>query len=248
MFQTFSPISSAPLWVEIGKLVIGPLIAAVVVILGLIWRDRIERRNAAQSWYEKTYIEEAMDVFISHLSDLQYSCLIIRREFAPKGQVEILPPHVSGRLSVVVPGFEYFFAYDTVEAILLAAHDNDRIIESPLDLDELYFFAGHLLGFAESIRRGLLHITVKEKRAVYDIRRNSSMLRVVAEGEMKFQNGQTLEDVHRKIIAKYAERGAEVALAKMTEDQKGLWRKSLLGRPTPTEDSEHPAKSEREGI
>ena len=96
-----------PLWLELTKAFGGPLIAAVVVIAGLIWRDKIERRNAAQAWYEKTYIEEGIDVLIAHLSALQYDCIATRRLLLKKTSVDLLHPQVTGRLSVIVPGNEF---------------------------------------------------------------------------------------------------------------------------------------------
>lgn len=61
----------SPLWLDLTKATIGPVIAAIVFIVGLIWRDRIERRNAAQAWFEETYITNGIEVLSAHLTILR---------------------------------------------------------------------------------------------------------------------------------------------------------------------------------
>ena len=58
--------ATSPLWFELLKATFGPVTAAVVFIVGLLWRDRIERRNAAQAWFEQTYITEGLVLRTTH--------------------------------------------------------------------------------------------------------------------------------------------------------------------------------------
>jgi hypothetical protein len=53
-----------PIWLKLTKAMIGLVIAAIVFIVGLLWRDRIERRNAAQAWFENTYITDGIDLLM----------------------------------------------------------------------------------------------------------------------------------------------------------------------------------------
>ncbi|HEV7398441.1 MAG TPA: hypothetical protein VGN86_18150 [Pyrinomonadaceae bacterium] len=59
--------TSPPLSLELVKTTIGPVIAALVFFVGLLWRDRIEGRNAARLWFEQVYITEGIDLVRSHL-------------------------------------------------------------------------------------------------------------------------------------------------------------------------------------
>jgi hypothetical protein len=70
---------TTPLWLELLKEVIGPAIAAVFVVIGLLWKDRIDRKNEAQAWFEEAYITEGIDVLIAHLAVLCHGINEARR-------------------------------------------------------------------------------------------------------------------------------------------------------------------------
>lgn len=123
MYEVLEPSATlppTPLWLDIGKAVVGPLIAAIVFILGLIWRDRIERRNAAQSWFEQTYITDGLDVVIGHLAILSHFINETRRLMYSDTKVQPLSSSVSRKLFTFVL-FDFLTGVETVEAIVLAA-------------------------------------------------------------------------------------------------------------------------------
>src|SRR5215216_5885726 len=100
MFQAPASLPAIPLWLDILKLTIGPVIAAIVFIAGLLWRDRIERRNAAQAWFEQTYITDGIDVVIGHLAAM-HSVLLEGERILLAPQVSPLNPHVLRRFEPV---------------------------------------------------------------------------------------------------------------------------------------------------
>ena len=73
---------STPLWLELIKAFGGPVIAAIFVIVGLMWKDRIERKNSAQSWFEQTYIKDGLDMLMCHLSALKDCTFETKRSFS----------------------------------------------------------------------------------------------------------------------------------------------------------------------
>jgi hypothetical protein len=159
---------STPLWLELIKLVIGPLIGASVVILGLIWRDRIERRNAAQTWYEQTYITEGLDVIMGHLAALAHS-LSEGRRLMIDIQVTPLPSAVSRRL-LSLELLDFLMGVDLVEAITLATTRRDHPIQLTEDEStELMAFCVGLMGYTEEIRRFFLDKRITAKSDIYKI-------------------------------------------------------------------------------
>jgi hypothetical protein len=68
VLQSLPPL---PFSLELLKVTIGPVIAAAFVIVGLLLKDLIERRNLAQSWFEQTYITQGLDMLVCHLSALK---------------------------------------------------------------------------------------------------------------------------------------------------------------------------------
>lgn len=225
MFQSLSPASPTPLWLDLTKSIIGPVIAAVVVIVGLIWRDWIERRNVAQSWFEQTYITEGIDILIANLSALQSSLDPMRRKFFPP---EVIPfaSHILGRMEVVIPSLEFLFACATVEAIAIAAAKTENpVLLNPKELTEIYEFTGRLLAIAENTRLALLHITIRSKKQVYGIRSNAFLLKV-HDKDKEFMNGEALYPVHRRLIEHFSVPIVKAAVATMSETQKDVWRKT----------------------
>ncbi len=216
-----------PIWFEIFKAIIGPLIAAVVVIIGLIWRDRIERRNVAQSWYEQTYIAEGLDILIAHLRALQYSSIPAKRVILSE-TVPPLPPSVIGRLHILVPSTEFFWACETVESVLAITKGKHRIVLTPKELNELHVFISNLLLLAEKIRVALLDVAIQSKKEVYSVHRR--IVKIVKDAETDFHEGKTLETAHRRLIEQYARRAAEATIAMMSESEKELWRQSPVAK------------------
>src|SRR5689334_5239771 len=111
MFQSLPSTRAIPLWLELLKATIGPLIAAIVFIIGLMLRDRIERRhliekdrvdrrNEAQSWFEQTYITDAVDLLIAHLAAIEKAFQDVNR-LTLKRPITPLSPHVFRRLNTL---------------------------------------------------------------------------------------------------------------------------------------------------
>ena len=60
----YIPQNAAPdiwSWTEFLRAAIGPALAAVFVVIGILLKERYDRRRSAQLWYEEYYITEGLD-------------------------------------------------------------------------------------------------------------------------------------------------------------------------------------------
>jgi hypothetical protein len=200
------------LWLELTKIILGPLIAASTVIVGLLWRDRIERRNAAQSWYEQTYIAEGLDVIISHLAVLCHSVSEGRRVMTDM-QITPLPSAVSRRL-FSFQLFDFLSGVETAEAVILASARNDHPVELTEDESaELLAFCIGLAIYADTIRVFLLDKTIKVKSDVYKIPRDPKFVALVNDLQNNFIENAQLKAMHLVLQTKYRPRIVEAARA-----------------------------------
>lgn len=211
MLQALSPEPPAPLWLDIVKTIIGPLIAAIVVIVGLIWRDRIERRNVAQAWFEQRYITEGLDVLMSHLAALHNGTIEPRRIIFSETTLSV-PSDLRWRLLSIIPGFSFLLGGEIVESIVLSAMRSDHpVVLTPDEARELYDYLGELLMFAEDIRIAVLDVRINHKRDVYAINKRPTLVAVVEQWEKKFFNGEGIEAANRKLTEKFSKRVGEAA-------------------------------------
>jgi hypothetical protein len=70
----FIPHNLAPdvwSWTEFLRAIIGPIIAAIFVVIGIALKERYDRRRTAQLWYEQYYITEGLDRLISYLMTVE---------------------------------------------------------------------------------------------------------------------------------------------------------------------------------
>lgn len=70
----FIPQSSAPdvwSWTEFLRAIIGPIIAAVFVVVGIALKEAYDRKRTAQLWYEQYYITEGLDRLISYVMTVE---------------------------------------------------------------------------------------------------------------------------------------------------------------------------------
>jgi hypothetical protein len=172
MFQ-LSPPSDPHYKFEIFKAVLGPLIAAVVFIIGLLWRDRIERRQAAQEWFEQTYITDALDVVTDHLTTLSHLTNESRRLMFAHIPVQPLPYSVPRKLMTFYL-LDFLTGVDTAEAVILAAMRKDHPIQlTHEESQEILSACIALTTYAEIIRGFLLETKIKTKSDVYKIPKNS---------------------------------------------------------------------------
>lgn len=193
--------ATAPLWLEIFKALAGPALAAIFVVVGLIWRDRIERRNAAQSWYEQVYITEGMDIIISHLSSLRSSILEKRIQFASESETLALSPRIHWRMFVILPSVEFFFVISLIETIVIGLKNNNSSQAlSTNEIKEISTFLSHLITFAENTRSILLDIKIHTKKAVYEITNNPDLLELAKSAEDEFLNHERLQALHFKLL------------------------------------------------
>lgn len=215
------PTIPTPLWLDLIKVVLGPLIGASVVILGLLWRDRIERRNAAQSWYEQTYITEGLDVIIGHLAVL-CNAISEGRRLLTDIQVSPLPSAVA-RKFFSLQLFDFLTGFDAAEAVILAWGRSDHPIKlSEEESGELLAFCVGLSVYADSVRVALLDKRIKVKSDVYEIVKDPKFIGLIQELNDTFlvrdANGNFIENMNLQTInaglkAKYRERILEAAIA-----------------------------------
>jgi hypothetical protein len=209
MLQSTPP---TPLWLELTKVVLGPLIAAIVFIIGLLWRDRIERRNAAQSWYEQTYITEGLDVIIAHLAVLCHAVSEGRRVMNDI-QVTPLPSSVSRRL-FSFELFDFLSAVDTAEAIILASARNDHPIKLTEDEHgELLAFCVGLAVYSDTIRVFLLDKKITVKSDVYKVPKDPKFIALLNDLQKNFIENVELRAMHNSLKMKYRPRIAGAAQA-----------------------------------
>ncbi len=207
MLQALPSVPPTPLWLEIGKTVIGPLIAAIVVIGGLIWRDRIERRNVAQAWFEQTYITEGLDVLMGHLSMLRNRTIEPRRITFSEGNVSPMSPEVEWRIFTTIPSLGFLWGCETAEAIILSASRSEHpVVLTQDESNELMMYCGALIAFAETVRRILLGMTISSKKDIYKVHTHPKFKETVEAMEANFLNGKSLQDVNNNFVGRFAAR------------------------------------------
>jgi hypothetical protein len=203
MFQTTTPV---PLWLEIGKAIIGPSIAAVVVIVGLIWRDRIERRNVAQDWFEQSYITEGLDPVIAHLAVLSHSTFENRRLIYSDIQIQPLSSYVSRRRFMFLL-LDFLTGVETAEAVILGAMRNNHPIEiSKEESADLLSLCIALSTYADTVRRFLLQTKIRVKSDVYEIANNPTFIRLLKELNDNFLETTDLKTMNAGMMATFRER------------------------------------------
>lgn len=208
MFQS----ATSPLWFELLKATFGPVTAAVVFIIGLLWRDRIERRNAAQAWFEQTYITEGLDVVSGHLAVLCHSTNERRRTIYSDTLVLPLPSTVSSRLLPLMMG-NFLSGVDTADAIILAAMRPDHPIKiTEEESKELLQFCISLGILADSMRSYLLSTKIVAKNDIYKICNNTQFVQLLKDVENEFFGGD-LNAINTMMAMKFGERIANTAKA-----------------------------------
>ncbi|HJR07493.1 MAG TPA: hypothetical protein VJ842_09565 [Pyrinomonadaceae bacterium] len=189
-----------PLWFEIFKALAGPALAAIFVVVGLIWRDRIERRNAAQSWYEQVYVTEGMDIIIAHLSSLRSSILERRLKYVSESETIALAPRIHWRMFVILPSVQFFFVISLIESIVIELKNKKSSqLLSDDEIRDISLFLDNLITFAENTRSILLDIKIHTKKAVYEITDNPALLELAKDAEDEFLNRERLYSLHVKL-------------------------------------------------
>lgn len=183
-----------PVWYDLTKAIIGPLIAAVVFILGLLWRDRIERRNAAQAWFEQTYIYQGIDVFVSRLHTMRD--LVERR---PLSDIDVIPSDIYWRLFAVIPSNEYFLTLDIVQKIVFTTVKNQPITLTLEERKDLFDCLFQMVILTDSIRAFLLGVRVRNKRSVFRIRENPVLRLLLGSKEQCFLRRESLVTVNQRL-------------------------------------------------
>jgi hypothetical protein len=213
-----------PLWLDIGKAVIGPLIAAIVFIVGLLWRDRIERRNAARVWFDQTYITDGLDVVIGQVSILSHAISGRTRAVLPETNVVPLPSPVLFRLLTFMPT-AFLTGIETVEAIAISATRAEHPIKITSDeYQEVLGFCISLGMYAESIRYYLMSTAITAKTDVYKLNKNTHFLAVLQGLHDQFKPTDTgfddLSAINNRMIDTFAPRIREAAKALHDDAQK----------------------------
>lgn len=190
-----------PLWLELVKAFGGPLIAAVVVILGLIWRDRIERRNVAQAWFDQTYITEGIDLLIAHLTALQNELFRMRGHVSFRFEVVPIPSRVLWQMLMITPGAHFFGAIGVLEQIVTGLQREDTKLDYEKEaLDELGAFASNLLGHAEEIRNILLGSKVTAKADIGRFLRHPDLKRLNDDAKLEFLDSHLVRKVSDRFV------------------------------------------------
>lgn len=100
-------------WFEVFKAVIGPVTAAIFVVIGIWLKERYDRRKAVQSWFDQYYIIEGLDVLIFYVAALRSE--LVNTMFAifsrPKCP-ETLPFEVAARIQTLLNTSAMNAAYD----------------------------------------------------------------------------------------------------------------------------------------
>lgn len=171
----FIPQSSLPdvwSWGEFLRAVIGPIIAAVFVVIGIWLKEIFDRRKAAQAWYEEHYVTEALDQYIAHILNLDI-LLTKRRTLKPHAtpQFDLLPSSTQTRVLtllgdrmvlVLVTFLEYGLTRKNEKEGELTPSENEHFharIRLCHDLNLLF----------ETLRGQLLKLKIKNKSEIYKI-------------------------------------------------------------------------------
>lgn len=218
MFQ-LSPPSDPNYKFEIFKAVLGPLIAAVVFIIGLLWRDRIERRQAAQEWFEQTYITDGLDVVADHLTTLSHLTNESRRLMFGHIPVQPLPYSVPRKL-MTFHLFDFLTGVDTAQAVILASMRKDHPIHLTHEesLEILSLCIG-LYTYAETIRGFLLETKIKMKSDVYKIPKNFQFTELLTTLNKTFLEETDLTSLNKVLMSKFRDRIGETAKALRAEKE-----------------------------
>jgi hypothetical protein len=173
---------------EVFKAVIGPLFAAIFVVIGICLKEWYDRRKAVQSWYEQYYITEGLDVLISYFSALRSELVnalfaLFSRPTCP----DRLPFQVRARVQTLLNENAFNGAYDIS---LNLTQDVLEDIEAskdgmPSDLNKqkinvLLSVVSKLNDGLQSVRKELLQTGVTDKAQIYGIAKRKEINDLVA--------------------------------------------------------------------
>ncbi len=199
MLALFIPQNAAPdiwSWTEFLRTVTGPAIAAVFVIIALYLRDWIEKRNAAQSWYEQYYITEGLDRVIVHfmtieavLEDQLYADVL-----PTLTSLEPLPSEVAARVKVLLQSKMFDLAniwFNKIIQTTMEVREQQGKRLSDLAKQQVTSILAVIRAFnsdLDQLRRDLLDTKVTKKRYVYDIAAKPEVAKLIKLCEQRFMD------------------------------------------------------------
>lgn len=159
-------------WTEFLRAIIGPIIAAVFVVVGIASKERYDRRRAAQLWYEQYYITEGLDRLISYLMTVEI--LVSNIHTNPDLSVlklDAIPYEAITRMQVLLRRRD-FVPLSVLFTWLPRYRENPKFVEAVRKLAH-----GLQYNFSQ-LRQELLRLDVHHKSDVYKVADNH---RVAAE-------------------------------------------------------------------
>jgi hypothetical protein len=176
-----------------------PLIGAVFVVIGLVWKDRIERRNAAQSWYEQYYITKGVDPLIAHYMSLQtlledLNFLLSKpASYSLQSIPQPLSYEVTVRIQILLRSrifdrFNRWFGYFIQDHFL--RHKQHKEL-SKIEMDHLKTILGTLQdmnGDLVELRRELLKIRISNKSEIYKISEYPEVAKLVKSCDQRIKS------------------------------------------------------------
>jgi hypothetical protein len=203
---------STPLWLELIKAFGGPVIAAIFVIVGLMWKDRIERKNSAQSWFEQTYIKDGLDMLMCHLSALKDCTFETKRIVFYRNTLPALPIEVQWRVSTLLPTGFFMTLRSIVEAVVLSTiKEVHPLVLTEDENSALARCCAELVDYTQKVRPVLLGVRIRHKRQVYKVCQNRTLKKVVNAKDEEFLGDESLDKVTFRIMEMFRDRLFESA-------------------------------------
>ena len=171
----YIPQNAAPdiwSWTEFLRTAIGPILAAVFVVVGIALKERYDRRRSAQLWYEEYYVTEGLDRLISYLMTVEMVIGNIQTNPDLSAlKLEAIPYEAITRMQILLRRRD-FVPLSMLFAWLPRYRNSKRFV------DAVYILAHGLQYNLNQLRQELLRLAVHHKLDVYKVANNR---RVAAE-------------------------------------------------------------------
>lgn len=158
------------------KLVSGVMVGAMIPIVVLFLKERIDARHRLSEWFEKKYIEDSIDVLHEFFSKWALLSALPARnvqELLSNPAFAEVPSQAAGRLASITGGVAFQNWFNAMRGQWLrAAHQGDW--------NQLIKFHTHAASFAEhlnALRRELLSQKMTAKADAYQLRESAYIKR-----------------------------------------------------------------------
>jgi len=165
----YIPQNAAPdiwSWTEFLRAAIGPILAAVFVVVGIALKEKYDRRRSAQLWYEDYYVTEGLDRLISYLMTVEMVIGSIQTNPDLSAlKLEAIPYEAITKMQILLRRRD-FVPLSMLFVWLPRYRNNKRFV------DAVYTLAHGLQYNLNQLRQELLRLPVHHKSDVYTVADN----------------------------------------------------------------------------